>query len=183
VDEAFVDFCEERSWKEHLSTSEGLVLIRSMTKFYAIPGLRLGYLLTSPTITRRLRGLMPPWSVNTCAQIAGGYCLAQDAYRQETLTTVAHARQALVAGLQSIPGLQPFPGEANYLLVKLAAGLPPAHALQERLLTEERILVRDCGNFAGLGERYVRLAVRLPAENERLLNALRKWRRALGGTG
>jgi threonine-phosphate decarboxylase len=176
VDEAFVDFCEDQSWKRWLRTSEHLILIRSMTKFYGIPGLRLGYLLTSPSIAGRLRASLPPWSVNTLAQIAGRYCLTQEEYRRRTLELVGRERATMSAALASIQGWTVFPGVANYLLTRLADGVPAASVLQQELLEAERILVRDCSSFEGLDDRYVRFAIRLPEQNQRLLNALSRWR-------
>lgn len=174
VDEVFVDFCEDESLKEHLTDVSGLVLIRSMTKFYGVPGLRLGYLLTSKAIAERMEHFLPPWSVNTLAQIAGSYCLRQSSYQRQTLELVGRERQKLAKRLEQFAACRVFPGAANYLLVELAATLPSAAELQQHLLAE-RILVRDCSSFEGLGKQHVRFAVRLPEANERLLNAFAAW--------
>ncbi len=174
VDEVFVDFCEEESLKSHLAAVPGLVLIRSMTKFYGLPGLRLGYLLTSEGIAARMERFLPPWSVNTLAQIAGAYCLQQSSYRRETLELVSRERRKLAQGLGQFAACRVFPGKANYLLVELAETLPSAAALQDHLLAE-RILIRDCSSFEGLGDHHVRFAVRLAEANERLLNAFAGW--------
>jgi threonine-phosphate decarboxylase len=172
VDEVFMDFCEEESMKKNLKDYPQLVLIRSMTKFYGIPGLRLGYLLTSEIIASRMRERIPPWSVNTLAQIAGEYCLVQEAYQHDTLQLIESERERLRVKLDSAKGYRVFPGKANYLLLELGGNLPPAPALQQELLASDRILIRDCSSFEGLGDRFVRIAIRLPEENERLLSAL-----------
>ncbi len=88
IDEVFIDFCEEESLKGFLVGGENLVTIRSMTKFYGLPGLRLGYLLTSELLAGRLGRFLPPWSVNTYAQAAGPFCFAQKEYRKETLALI-----------------------------------------------------------------------------------------------
>jgi len=175
VDEVFVDFCEEESLKVFLSEAPGLVLIRSMTKFYGVPGLRLGYLLTSDDIAGRMRRSLPPWSVNTLAQIAGEYCLRQTEYRKETLRLIEQERERMSKTLESLKGCRVLPGRANYLLMELDDKLPAAEALQRDLLASDRILVRDCSTFEGLSDHYVRLAIRLPEQNDRLLKGLVSW--------
>lgn len=179
VDEVFIDFCEEASFLEALRDHERLILIRSMTKFYGIPGLRLGYVLTSPKWAEALRRYVPPWSVNTLAQAAGVFCLQQEKYRRETLAVVSQERAKLRTALARMPGLTVFPSAANYLLVRLGRNLPPASALKEDLLQRHRLLIRDCANFDGLTFQDFRIAVRLPQENDRLLSALAEWHRSL----
>ena len=174
VDEAFTDFCEEESFKEFLHGDRPLVLIRSMTKFYGIPGLRLGYVLASEAIARRLRQCLPPWGVNTMAQIAGCYCLEQTVYRDKTLELMDQERPRMAAALASIEGIEVFPGVANYLMARLDNSLPAAAELRDDLVRSHRIMVRDCASF-GVGDRCVRVAIRLPDENDRLISALSAW--------
>lgn len=175
VDEVFVDFCEDESLKRFLQEAPNLVLIRSMTKFYGVPGLRLGYLLTSEAIAGRVKHFLPPWSVNTLAQAAGSYCLSKEDYRKETLELIARERARLAEGLRALNGFEVFPGEANYLLVRLEESLPAVDVLQKKLLESDRILIRDCRSFEGLDERYFRLAVRLPSQNDRVLEGIARW--------
>jgi threonine-phosphate decarboxylase len=170
LDEAFMDFCEEESAKKLVVANGNGIVLRSMTKFYALPGLRLGYALASSELADRISALRLPWSVNTMAQIAGLASLADAEYRQATLESIAGERCFLYTGLAAIPGLKPYPSAANYLLVEIATGLS-AGLLQERLLSE-RIIIRNCGNFTGLSERFFRVAVRRREENERLIAAL-----------
>lgn len=178
IDEVFMDFCEEDSFKEFLETSPRLVLIRSMTKFYGVPGLRLGYLLTSREIADAADRLIPPWSVNTLAQIGGSYCLRQEDYRERTLSAAKTERETLAKRLGSLEGCRVYPGAANYLLVELADWLPTAGALRDHILAVEKILIRDCSSFEGVGDRHVRIAVRLPEQNRRLFEGIAGWVRA-----
>ncbi|MGC9194263.1 MAG: threonine-phosphate decarboxylase CobD [Syntrophobacteraceae bacterium] len=173
VDEVFVDFCEQASLKRFVETAHNLALIRSFTKFYGLPGLRIGYLLASPRIARRVREFLPPWSVSTQAQVAGAFCLAREDYRLKTLDLIEKQRNRLARELSAIPGLEVFPGAANFLLVRMAPELAPASSLKWALFKRCRILIRDCGSFEGLGERYFRVAVRLPDQNDRLIEALK----------
>jgi threonine-phosphate decarboxylase len=170
LDEAFMDFCEEASAKRLVAGSGGALVLRSMTKFFAIPGLRLGYALAAAGIIARLRELREPWSVNSLAQVAGIASLADPAYAARTRAFVAAERDWLAARLAELPGLAVFPSAANYLLVELTDGTS-ADALAARL-RQERLLVRACGNFPGLDSRFFRVAVRARAENERLLGLL-----------
>jgi threonine-phosphate decarboxylase len=165
-----MDFREEQSAKRLIVQSGGGVVLRSMTKFYAIPGLRLGYAIGSDGVIGRCVAYQEPWSVNTPAQIAGLASLADVGYRERTIRYVAAERDALTAALAALPGLTPWPSAANYILVGIENGLT-ASALRARLLSS-RILIRDCSNFLGLDERFFRVAVRTGGENRGLLAAL-----------
>ncbi|MBT1075299.1 threonine-phosphate decarboxylase CobD [Geobacter grbiciae] len=170
LDEAFIDFCEEESSTDLVVAGEGAVVLRSMTKFYAIPGLRLGYAMGSEEVIARLSALREPWSVNTLAQAAGLACLADGEYPARTRALVETEREWLSAGIARLPGLAVYPSAANYLLVRIDAG-PTAPELATRLLAE-RVLIRDCSSFRGLSERFFRVAVRGTEENRRLLELL-----------
>jgi threonine-phosphate decarboxylase len=172
LDEAFVDFVEEASLKAHLSRFPRLLILRSFTKFFAIPGVRLGYLLAAPDLIRRLAAFQEPWSVNTLAQAIGTACLQDRAYMARSRDLVRQEREYLLEGLRALPGLQPFPGAVNYLLVKITRPSLTAAGLQQALLSQ-RIIIRDASNFRGLDQRFFRLAVRRREENRRLLEALR----------
>ena len=164
LDEAFMDFCEEESAKELVAGGEGLVL-RSMTKFYAIPGLRLGYAIGRQDVIARLAALREPWSVNTLAQVAGVAALADADYARYTREYVAAERQWFSATLSELPGIRVYPSSANYLLLE-SAGMS-ASEIGRRLLAE-RMLIRECCSFPGLNDRFFRVAVRARAENEKL---------------
>jgi threonine-phosphate decarboxylase len=173
LDEAFMDFCEEGSAKQLAVNREGMVILRSMTKFYAIPGLRLGFAIGAPPLTARLAGLQEPWSVNTAAQLAGIASLADNAYREQSLHYVASERARLFAGLAALPELKPYPSAANFLLVEITRPDLTAPQLYRQLLAQG-IIIRTCGNFIGLDNRFFRIAVRQRQENEQLLAALAK---------
>jgi threonine-phosphate decarboxylase len=171
LDEAFIDFAEERSAKRLLpAESADWLILRSMTKFFGFPGLRLGYGLAPPPVIARLQRLLPPWSVGVLAQAAALAALADSEHCCRTREFVSAERQRLAERLAEIPGLAVFSGAANYLLLRIDAAMTAA-GLQARLLPE-RILIRNCGNFVGLDERFFRVAVRSRPENDRLLAAL-----------
>jgi threonine-phosphate decarboxylase len=174
LDEAFVDFCEENSVVRLAAERDDLLVLRSMTKFFAIPGIRVGYAVASEETSRRLRSIQEPWSVSTPAQEVAVASLADPDYPRRTLEYVARERESLFAGIAALPLLRPFPSSANYLLIEIPSGTD-ASSLAEVLLQEERILIRDCSNFAGLDSRFFRVAVRTSDENSRLLSALRRF--------
>jgi threonine-phosphate decarboxylase len=170
IDEAFMDFCEAESAKRLICAAGGGVVLRSMTKFYAIPGLRLGYAMGPAEVIGRFSSCLEPWSVNTPAQVAGVASLADPAYHALTIRHNAEERGFLARGLSSLPGPVPYPSAANYLLVELRNGLS-ASQLRDELL-RKRILIRDCSNFTGLDGRFFRVAVHGRDDNRRLLAAL-----------
>jgi len=170
LDEAFIDFCEEDSAKDLIGQCDRAVLLRSMTKFFAIPGLRLGYAIGKPGTIEQIASLQDPWSVNTAAQVAGIASLGDAAYCGRTREYIEEERERLAAGLAGITSLSVFPSRANYLLVQIRNGLNAAE-LRARL-AEKGILIRDCSNFQGLDGRFFRVAVKLREENELLLQQL-----------
>ncbi len=172
LDETFIDFVEEASIKEHLGRFPNLIILRSFTKFFGIPGLRLGYLLATPKIVARLAADQEPWSVNTLAQAVGLACLADRHFIAASRALIQREREFLLKELRAIPGLQVFQGTVNYLLVKLTQPGWTATRLRHRMLTK-RLVIRHAGNFKGLDERFFRVAVRRRQENQKLLKALR----------
>lgn len=173
VDEAFMDFLppdEQPSLIAQIERWPNLVIVRSLTKFYSLPGLRLGYAIAQPDRLHRWQQWRDPWPVNTLAA-AAAVVLQDHAFQQATWQWLTAARPALYQALHSIPGLHPCPGQANYLLVRCDRPVPD---LQRELLQRDRLLIRDCLSFPELGDRYFRIAIRRPEENERLVAALRR---------
>lgn len=171
LDEAFMDFCEEASARELIVQSHSAVLFRSMTKFFGIPGLRLGYAVSNAALAERLDAMGGPWSVNTLALAAGTAALQDVCHNRATREFVRSERNVLFAGLAQFSQLTPYPSSTNYLLVELRDGMT-APELRERLL-KHRILIRDCSGFMGLTNRFFRVAVRTVEENRRLLECLK----------
>ncbi len=173
VDEAFVDFCPERSLLKHVTQRSNLLVLRSMTKFYSIPGLRVGYLAASMADTERVDAMKEPWSLSNLAIAAGKACLRSQHYRQQTLQRVAGLRAQLQIELERLQ-CQVFPGEANYLLVRLPPTAPTALELKQTLY-QQGVLIRSCDDFPPLDERYLRVAVLSGDANLSLLAALQGY--------
>jgi threonine-phosphate decarboxylase len=166
LDEAFMDFCEADSAKLMIVENSDSVILRSMTKFYGFPGLRLGYAIGNPSVVERLEAMGGPWSVNALALDAGLAALGDRQHIEATIACVTQERQWLMEEIFSIPGLKPYSSAANYILVEIKKG-PVAAELQKRLLTNG-VLIRDCANFQGLSPRFFRIAVRKREENLKL---------------
>lgn len=170
-DESFLAFSNE--WPRG-SISHGdhdhVVVLHSLTKILAMPGLRIGLLILPPAMAGVLEPRLPPWNINCVAQAAGVAGLADRGVLDGTPAAVARAREALVAGLRSIPGVERvLPAAGNFLCVRLAA---PAREVVGQLLRRHGILVRDLTDMPGMGRSWVRVAVRGRADNQRLLSAL-----------
>ena len=163
VDEAFADFTPGTSVAAEVD--DGLCVARSFTKFFGIPGLRLGCLVCADP--GRIQEFQPSWSVNAVAGAAGAAAVRDRDFADASVRSVARLREELFEALGVLPGLTPFPGAANFLLVRGPAGLV------ERL-ARRGVLVRGCEPFVGLGPEYFRVAVRSRAENERLIDEIRE---------
>jgi threonine-phosphate decarboxylase len=175
IDESFIDFRppeQAETCRPLIGRYRGLSILHSLTKFLAVPGLRLGFLLTEPGLARRLGLLRDPWNVNVMAQAAGVAGLKDLAYRQETLRLVTEQKDWLKNELQSIPGIKPFIPSVNFILADIGGTGWSAAALQQRLWAD-RILIRNCTSFSGLSDSYIRLAVKRPAENRQLMARLK----------
>lgn len=173
VDEAFVDFTDEphhNSVCRNVINFENLIVLRSMTKLFAIPGLRLGYLVAHQNLVECLNQYKEPWAVNVFAQIAGGMLLNETDYVRRSRELVKAERKFLFNQLKQLSWLTPFPSAANFLLVRIGRKDLSATMLREKLL-KRGILIRNCSNFVGLDERFVRLAVKEHAENLKLISA------------
>ena len=175
VDEAFMDFLpqeQQYSLISQVQSHENLVVIRSLTKFYSIPGLRLGYAIGHPDRLRRWNNWRDPWSVNVLAAAVGMAVLGDRNFQQQTWDWLDCARTQLYDGLAQQPGLFPLASAANFLLVRTEI---PSSQLQQTLLQRHQILIRDCLSFPELGDRYFRVAIRSLEENQRLLIGLGNW--------
>jgi len=172
VDEAFVDFAPRHSVARRAASGHNVMVLRSMTKFYGIPGIRLGYLVGPTPLVAQLNRHKEPWTVNALAQKIGIVCAADRGFAAATRRLVAAERGHLFSRLGSIPGLHPRPSSANYLLLKITGrGLSSTLLYEE--LARRGILVRDCRSFTGMGNKYIRVAVKLRRDNRLLLAALK----------
>jgi L-threonine-O-3-phosphate decarboxylase len=172
IDEAFMDFLPSQSGFSlipEVAHHRNLVIVRSLTKFYSIPGLRLGYAIGHPDLLQQWQSWRDPWSVNALAIAAGMAALDDEGFQAKTHRWLAIAKPQLFQGLAQLLRLYPILGAANFILVRCDRSVMD---LQEALLKRHRILIRDCMSFSELGDRFFRVAVRTEVENEQLLQAL-----------
>jgi threonine-phosphate decarboxylase len=166
VDEAFMDFCPGESVIKAVESNPYLIVLRSMTKFYSLTGLRVGYGVFPLHIIETLKGFKEPWTVNVLAQAAAIEALRDIEYAEKTREFINSERMFLEDCLRQL-GIKPFPSEVNFYLLKLEKAETVVESLRRK-----GILVRDCSNFKGLDNSYVRIAVRSRKENTRLIEEL-----------
>ena len=172
IDEAFIDYSPAESLTSQATRSERLVVIRSLTKFYGMPALRVGYAVSTPTVAARIDEQLPPWPVTTFAASAGAEALADADYARRTLAVTAGERKWLQEELARA-GIEPYESAANFLLLRLPETMPDSTSLRAQLIRQHHIIVRDCRSFEGLEDgRFIRVAVRSRADNTRLVRAL-----------
>ncbi len=177
LDEVFMDFVEggdELTMLPGTLKNKNTLVLRSMTKFFAMPGLRLGYCLGHRELIKKIRDIQYPWNINSMAQAAGEAVIRDRSYITRSRSCVFSQRQFLFGELNRIKGLKTFKPASNFILCKLdRCAIKSAKALNKRLI-KKRIIVRDCGNFRGLDSRFFRVAVRARAENIKLIAALKE---------
>ncbi|WP_238134173.1 threonine-phosphate decarboxylase CobD [Calderihabitans maritimus] len=174
VDESFIDFLPnstEASCRRLIGRYSNLLLVYSLTKFFALPGLRLGCGLGPEKIMKALAWLKDPWSVNCFAQRAGIAALKSPSFGEKTRELITQERNYLMHNLGKIPGCKPYPAEANFILMDISGMGLSAPEMVDRLGTRG-ILVRDCSSFVGLNSHYIRVAVKDRQANDRLLHSL-----------
>lgn len=171
VDEAFMDFViNSQTVAREVEGYPHLIVVGSLTKIFALPGLRLGYLVAGEPLAAQLERLLPPWRINSLAQAAGLVSLRDKEHLQRSVEVISREREYLSHSLSQL-GFRPFPGVANFLLVSSHSLGITGEKLQS-FLGPRGVLIRLCHSFYNLDDYYFRIAVRTREENERLLGLL-----------
>ncbi len=174
IDETFVDFTSRsQTLFRFLTEHPRLILVRTFTKFFSIPGIRLGYGIVSRQTQTRLEKILPPWSVGSLELAIGEACLSELDYINNTSALLAEERQFLGDALGSFKDITVFPSESCSLLFRLTRDAISPRDLFAQML-QDGILIRNCGNFRGLDERFFRTGIRSRAENETLIQCLKE---------
>ena len=168
VDEAFHDFID--GGNSVAGKRQNIITLHSLTKFFAVPGLRLGYGVFPKDIAQKMRTILPPWTVNTFAQKVGEQVFQDEKYYADTRENCRVLNTSLYQQLCSFKELKVFPSVVNYFLIKILSDVNSVE-LQKQLY-EKNILIRNCGNYEGLDDRYFRVAVRSEEENVLLIESL-----------
>jgi threonine-phosphate decarboxylase len=150
-----------------------VIQLHSMTKRYAVPGLRLGYITANPTLLEKIRAVRMPWSVNALAVEAGLYLCEHPETGPIDLDGLLAETQRLRDALNALPGLSAAPTQTHFFLCHLDKG--SAAKLKTWLAENHGILIRDASNFEGLDEEHFRIATQTPEENDALVKAIRQY--------
>ncbi|HMH21370.1 MAG TPA: aminotransferase class I/II-fold pyridoxal phosphate-dependent enzyme [Puia sp.] len=173
IDESFIEFTDAITSAIGLvQETPNLAILRSMTKAFAIPGLRLGYIAAHRDIIEKLKALKLPWSVNAMALEAGNFIFDHYSSIRLPLTKLSQDKADLIGQLREFQ-IKIYSGETHFFLCETAWA--SAEELKRWLLERSGLLIRDACNFRGLGAGHFRLATLAPDQNRLLVNALEEW--------
>ena len=179
IDEAFIQFtesCESSTQMFGIRAFRNIAVVHSLTKFYAIAGLRLGAVIAHPSMIRKLYGHKEPWTINAIAERAAGLLTRCGEYEERVRSIVNNGRRQFSDGLAANPLITLYGGTANFFLASVDAQIGLDNLLG--YLVERGILVRDCSNFESMQPNYFRFCIRTPKENLRLISALNSFAKA-----
>ncbi|GBC63567.1 histidinol-phosphate aminotransferase [Desulfonema ishimotonii] len=175
IDESYLPFvADDREYTMLRCGLPNVMILNSMSKIFRVPGLRIGFLVSSGPIVRKMNRYGLPWSLNSLAQAAVVYLMENreeiGAFVRQTRTALSGERQYLAAALGSAPGIRLFPSTTSFVLAELSG----AHTAESvcAALAEERILIRNCANFQGLSDRFIRISLKTPEINRLLAGKL-----------
>ncbi len=173
-DEAFIDFAAgARSLAQFAAASSSAIVLRSLTKIFAIPGLRLGFAVANQELAARMRDSIEPWSVNVAAERVGAECLdIAGGYIAQTHALIAREREFVSGALARIPRLRPFPSAANFLMLAADEDAPGAFG---NFMLARGIAIRNLAALPGCDPHLYRIGLRIHAENLRLIEAAREY--------
>lgn len=169
MDEAFHEFSSvDYDLAKEISKYKNLFVVRAATKFFSLPGLRLGYLVSN--FKNDIDNHIPTWSVSSLVENLGEDLLLDEEFIISSKEKLAKSRDKLFLELKKIDGIHPLPSDANYILIKTDFD----NEMLFQNLLKKGILVRMCDNYANLGHQYIRVAVKKDEDNEKLLKALKE---------
>jgi threonine-phosphate decarboxylase len=181
LDEAYIEFTDRSGMSKKAAESDNLIVLRSMTKFFSLPGLRVGYAVACKDLIDILEKGRIPWNVNVLAQAAAIASLRDSDFIQKSKSRVRRERSFLRRGVEKL-GIRVFASEANFLLLDLHDLKVKASELRSKLI-RKNILIRDCSSFRGLDDYFARISCRKRDENKILLARLKEILEAKVGAG
>ncbi len=176
VDENYIEFtgkAQENTMAGYVKNYENLYVIRSVTKFYGMPGIRFGYGIAADNLIDQLQTVRQPWSINSLAGFATLAAFNDTEFIANTMRTIPKERAAFAKMLTETGDLHVFPSETNFLLVKILNGKITSTALREGMC-KQGILIRDCSTFVGLDDSFFRVTVRSTADNLKLVETMQE---------
>ena len=162
---------------EYVNEHNNLFVLRSLTKFFGLAGIRIGFGIASPDLINVLKNTKIAWSVNSLAMFATQAAIKDTQYINESRNLISQSRNELIELFSSIPWLKVYPSETNFLLIEIIHPNLTSTKLKEEL-AKHGLLIRDCKDFDGLDDKFFRVAVRKPEENKRLIDQIK----SLGNT-
>jgi threonine-phosphate decarboxylase len=178
LDEDYVEFVDDAkrySVTEYLTRYNNLFVLRSLTKFFGLAGLRMGFGVASPDVIDALKRAKMPWTVNTLAMFAAKEAVKDDDFFKASRLLISRGKKQMQKMLQEIPWLKVYPSETNFFLVEIIKGGLTSTQLKEGL-ERKGLLIRDCSDFDGLNTRFFRVSVNKPENNERLIECLKAFK-------
>lgn len=176
IDENYIEFADEgdkNTVAGMVKDYDNLFVIRSVTKFFGMAGLRFGYAVAATNLIDKLETVRQPWSMNGLVNTTTLAAFSDSEFIKSTKETINKNRAQLAKDLSAIEGLQVHPSTTNFLLVKITNRKLTSTMLKE-LLAKEKILVRDCCTFMGMDDSYVRITVRSEKDNKTLVETIKK---------
>ncbi|MBV7700196.1 histidinol-phosphate transaminase [Streptomyces sp. TRM70350] len=174
IDESFLEFADaeaEPSVVQEAMLRPNVIVLRSLGKNFGLHGVRFGYLVANPALAGRVRSMLPKWNLNSFAEHVVFMLKEHGTEYAQSLQQVRRDRLEMASQLSALPGLMVYPSQGNFLFVRLPVGAEGT-VVRDRLLTEHRILVRECGNKIGSSSRFLRLVVRPQVDVRRLVSGL-----------
>lgn len=174
IDESFLEFADaeqEPSVVQEAMLRPNVIVLRSLGKNFGLHGIRFGYLVANPALAGMVRSMLPKWNLNAFAEHVVFMLKNHGAEYAQSLHQVRRDRLDMASHLAQLPGLTVYPSQGNFLFVRLPVGAEGT-VVRDRLLTEHRILVRECGNKIGSSSRFLRLVVRPQVDVRRLVSGL-----------
>lgn len=175
VDETYVEFAEDPDEVTAIPLTEfynNLIILRGISKFFAAPGLRLGYAICgSHDLLKEINHKKNPWTINSLAAIAGEIMFTDQDYIRETRSLISSERRRVCSLLQSNPQFKIFQAHANFVLVKILTDTLTSEDVFDAAI-RKNLMIRDCSTFPFLNNKYFRLCFMMPEQNDRLLKAL-----------
>jgi threonine-phosphate decarboxylase len=172
LDEAFIDYCPARSLTQRCIEQGNVIVFRSVSKFFAIPGLRVAYAVSRPSNVYAVNRFIAPWPITGFASDAVCAALRDEAYAKEARLVNDRRRLWLEQEFARLK-IATYPSSANFLLLQFSAEVDVS-LLWEEMIVEEQVVLRSCANFEGLAPGHLRIAVRSELENERLIRGLER---------
>ncbi|QNP72910.1 histidinol-phosphate aminotransferase family protein [Streptomyces roseirectus] len=174
IDESFLEFSDaeqEPSVVQEAMLRPNVIVLRSLGKNFGLHGIRFGYLVANPSLAGKVRSMLPKWNLNSFAEYVVFMLKDHGPEYAQSLLQVRKDRLEMASQLSALPGLTVYPSQGNFLFVRLPVGAEGT-VVRDRLLTEHRVLVRECGNKIGSSSRFLRLVVRPQVDVRRLVSGL-----------